>query len=50
MKIRYSDGTLDSTIPAFHNRFTEDFVKSYLGDFNKNIFICGPPNMNNSLI
>ncbi|CAD8175047.1 unnamed protein product [Paramecium pentaurelia] len=49
MKIRYSDGQLDQTIPAFHNRFTEEFVKSLLVDFNKNIFICGPPNMISSL-
>ncbi|CAD8078937.1 unnamed protein product [Paramecium sonneborni] len=49
MQIRYSDSKLDTIIPAFRGRFSEDFVKQHLGDYNKKVYICGPPNMIYSL-
>ncbi|CAK71902.1 unnamed protein product (macronuclear) [Paramecium tetraurelia] len=49
MQIRYSDSTLDTVIPAFRSRFNEELVRQHLGDFNKKVYICGPPNMIYSL-
>ena len=49
MTIRYSDAKLDSVIPVFHGRFTDELVRSNLGDWTKNVYICGPPNMIYSL-
>lgn len=49
MQIRYSDSKLDTVIPAFRGRFTEELVRSHLGDYNKKVYICGPPNMIYSL-
>lgn len=59
MKIRYSNGKLDEVIPAFRgmfniihiiDRFNVDFVKNELNDEKPQIYICGPPGMNSSLI
>lgn len=45
MKIRYSDNKLDSVIPIIHGRFNNNTVVNHLGNFDKNVYICGPPEM-----
>ena len=33
----------------FHGQVTKDFLKSHISDLNRNIYLCGPPPMMESV-
>ena len=36
----------EKDIGYFHGMITEDFLKTNIGDFSRNFYLCGPPPMN----
>ena len=35
----------EKDIGYFHGMITEDFLKTNIGDFSRNFYLCGPPPM-----